>query len=161
MEGLVINQAFWQGRRVLLTGHTGFKGAWLSLWLQQLQAVVCGLALDPPSTPSLFEIADVGQGMEDLRGDIRDLALVKAVISDFAQRYLIHLAAQSLVRQSYIDPVTTYATNVMGTAHVLDAGRGCASLRAVVVVTSDKCYENREWDRGHRRKRCYGRLRPL
>ncbi len=156
----MINPAFWRERRVLLTGHTGFKGTWLSLWLQKLQAKLRGLALDPPSKPSFFDLVGAARGMEDLRGDIRDLAFVKTTLSEFQPEIVIHMAAQSLVRPSYADPIATYATNVMGTAHVLEAARSCASPRAVLVITSDKCYENREWDRGYVETDCMGGYDP-
>ncbi len=149
MEDLVIDQAFWGERRVLLTGHTGFKGTWLSLWLQSLQAEVRGLALDPASQPSFFDLVRAYQHIEDIRGDIRDPAVVRAEVDAFQPEIIIHMAAQSLVRPSYAEPVATYATNVMGTAHVLEAARHCASVRVILVITSDKCYENREWDRGY------------
>jgi CDP-glucose 4,6-dehydratase len=135
----------WKGKRVLVTGHTGFKGGWLSLWLQGLGAELCGLALEPPTATNFFEDACVGQGMQSVIGDIRDAALVRRVFIDHRPEVVFHLAAQPLVRASYSDPLGTYATNVMGTAHVLDAARAVNSLRAVIVVTSDKCYENREW----------------
>ncbi len=149
VESLGIDAEFWRGRKVLLTGHTGFKGAWLSLWLLQMGARVRGLALDPPSSLSLFHLARAGVGLEDLRGDIRDSAIVHSAIADFRPDIVIHLAAQSLVRPSYSDPVGTYATNVMGTINVLEAVRATNGIGAVLVVTSDKCYENREWDRGY------------
>ena len=152
MEDLVIdpstpeNAAFsWSGRRVLITGHTGFKGGWLSLWLAQLGANLRGYALDPSTEPNLFHVADVGSVMEDLRGDIRDKAKLEAAVRDFAPEVVFHLAAQPLVRYSYEDPVGTFATNVMGTAHLLDSLRRTPSVRAVVSVTTDKCYENKEW----------------
>jgi len=135
----------WAGRHVLLTGHTGFKGSWLALWLQGLGADLCGLALEPPTAVNLFEDARVGQGMRSVIGDIRDAELVRRVFLDHRPEVVFHLAAQPLVRASYSDPLGTYATNVMGTAHVLDAARAVDPLRAVVVVTTDKCYENREW----------------
>lgn len=135
----------WQGRRVLVTGHTGFKGAWLSLWLQKMGAEVTGLALPPPTEPSLFVEADAANGMRSLVGNIRDLGVVRRALDEAQPQLVLHMAAQSLVRSSYSDPIGTYATNVMGTAHVLEAVRGCRSVRAVVIVTSDKCYENREW----------------
>ncbi|WP_370631617.1 CDP-glucose 4,6-dehydratase [Methylovirgula sp. HY1] len=160
MESLVMRPEFWRNRRVLLTGHTGFKGTWLSLWLQQMRAQVRGLALDPPSSPACFDLVAAARGMEDLRGDIRDPGFVTAAMSDFQPEIVIHMAAQSLVRPSYADPVATYAINVMGTAHVLEAARGCASVRAIVVVTSDKCYENREWDRGYREDDAMGGYDP-
>ncbi|MCE1236226.1 MAG: CDP-glucose 4,6-dehydratase [Hyphomicrobiales bacterium] len=141
---------FWRGRRVFLTGHTGFKGAWLTLWLHAMGAEVYGYALDAPTTPSLWDLADVGAVCRDHRGDVRDLEAVTAAMQAFDPQIVFHLAAQSLVRPSYAAPVETYATNVMGTIHVLEAARRCAVLRAVVVVTSDKCYENREWVWGYR-----------
>jgi len=149
VDGLVTDTGFWRGRRVLLTGHTGFKGAWLSLWLQTLQAETRGLALDPPTSPSFFELAKAGSGMEDLRGDIRNLDWLKPATAEFRPEIIIHMAAQSLVRPSYVDPIGTYATNIMGTAHVLESARSCGSLRAVLVITSDKCYENREGGRAY------------
>lgn len=136
--------AFWRKKRVLITGHTGFKGSWLALWLQSLGADVVGFALDPPSAPSLFEQARVGEGITSVLGDIRDLTRVRDVMATYRPEVVFHLAAQSLVRPSYQSPVDTYATNVMGTVHVLDAMRQVGSARVGVVVTSDKCYENRE-----------------
>jgi CDP-glucose 4,6-dehydratase len=147
---MVIDPAFWNGRRVLVTGHTGFKGSWLALWLQSMGARVSGLALAPPTKPSLFELARVGTGMESTLADIRDLGAVRRHVDAFAPEIVLHLAAQSVVRLSYDEPVETYATNVMGTVHVLEAVRRCSATRAVVIVTSDKCYENREWDWGYR-----------
>ena len=140
-----MNPSFWRGKRVFLTGHTGFKGGWLSLWLQQLGADLTGYALHPPTQPNLFEKARVGEGMTSVIGDIRDGAKLMAVMRDSAPDIVIHMAAQPLVRHSYIDPVETYSTNVMGTVHFLEAVRQCANARAVVNVTTDKCYENREW----------------
>ena len=145
MESVVINKAFWHGKKVLITGHTGFKGSWLSLWLQQLGADVVGFALAPPTTPSLFEQAQVATGMRSIQGDIRDLQVVKQVFSDEQPEIVFHLAAQALVRYGYANPVETYQTNVMGTLHVLEAIRACPSVRAAVMVTTDKCYENKEW----------------
>jgi CDP-glucose 4,6-dehydratase len=143
VEGVVMS--FWAGRRVVVTGHTGFKGSWLSLWLQQLNAYVCGVALDPPTDPSMFIEAGVAQGMRSEIADIRDLDQVKAAFREHRPEVVFHMAAQPLVRKSYEDPVATYATNVMGTVNVLEAIRGCNSVRAVVVITTDKCYENKEW----------------
>ena len=137
--------SFWHGRRVVVTGHTGFKGSWLSLWLQQLGADVCGVALDPPTDPSMFDEAKVAKGMRSEIADIRDLEGVKVVLREHRPEIVFHMAAQSLVRKSYEDPVTTYATNVMGTVNVLESVRECDSVRAVVVITTDKCYENKEW----------------
>ena len=135
---------FWAGRSVFVTGHTGFKGSWLCLWLQRLGAQVTGFSLDVPTQPSLFEEADVAHGMRHISGDVLDLSAVRTAISDARPEVVFHLAAQSLVRRSYVDPVDTYATNVMGTVHVLDAVRQVDSVRAVINVTSDKCYENLE-----------------
>jgi CDP-glucose 4,6-dehydratase len=136
----------WTARRVLLTGHTGFKGSWLSLWLQQLGAELCGIALEPPSKMNLFEDAGVERGMRSIIGDIRDIGLMKRTFAENRPEVVFHLAAQPLVRSSYDDPLGTYSTNVMGTANVLEAARHTDSVRAVVVVTTDKCYENREWE---------------
>ena len=136
----------WSGKRVLLTGHTGFKGSWLSLWLQSKSAELCGYALEPPTEVNLFTDAGVATGMRSVLGDIRDTALVRRVFQEHKPEIVFHLAAQPLVRSSYADPVGTYATNVVGTASVLEAARHTPSVRAIVVVTTDKCYENREWD---------------
>lgn len=136
---------FWKDRKVLVTGHTGFKGSWLSLWLQRKGARLTGFALPPPTRPGLFELAGVAAGMDSVLGDVRDAAAVDAVLRTAEPEVVIHLAAKPLVRYAYENPAETYATNVMGTVHVLDAVRRTPSVRAVVVVTSDKCYENREW----------------
>ncbi len=144
------NPTFWQGKRVLLTGHTGFKGSWLSLWLQSMGATLRGVALAPPTEPSLFEAARVFEGMEHRIADIRDFAAVQAQMNEFRPEIVIHMAAQPLVRLSYQQPIETYATNVMGTVHVLEAARHAGSVRAIVNVTTDKCYENREWVWGYR-----------
>jgi CDP-glucose 4,6-dehydratase len=146
MENVVTNPHVWKGRRVLVTGHTGFKGAWLSLWLHRLGADVHGLALDPPTSPSLFEVAKVATALaSDSRVDIRDQEATRAVFERVQPETVFHMAAQTLVRHSYRQPIETYAVNVMGTAHVLEAVRSIESVRAVVVVTTDKCYANREW----------------
>lgn len=146
-----VDREFWHDRRVLVTGHTGFKGGWLCTWLKSMGAVVAGLSLPPSSTgPSLFEVAGVAEDMVSELGDIRDAKKVHKVVSQFAPEIVIHMAAQALVRQSYVDPVETYATNVMGTVHVLDAVRTVKSVKAVVNVTTDKCYENNEWVWGYR-----------
>jgi len=146
----MIDQEFWKDKRVFLTGHTGFKGSWLCLWLQQLGADVTGYSLAPPTNPSLFDVANVAQGMKTIIGDIRDGVMLSNAMSNAAPEIIIHMAAQPLVRQSYIDPVETYSTNVMGTVHLLEAVRGSPSVRAVVIVTTDKCYENKEWVWGYR-----------
>jgi CDP-glucose 4,6-dehydratase len=145
-----LNRGFWKGRRVLLTGHTGFKGGWLSLWLGSAGARVTGYALAPPTTPSLFEAADVGSRMESRVGDVRDSENFGRAFAAAKPEVVFHLAAQSLVRASYADPERTYATNVLGTVHLLENARRCESARAVVNVTSDKCYENRETNRAYR-----------
>ena len=141
---------FWDGRRVLVTGHTGFKGAWLALWLTELGAHVHGLSLDVPTQPSLFELARVGELVADHRGDIRDPRAVAAVIEQTRPEVVFHLAAQAFVRRSFAEPRETYETNVMGTVNVLDAVRATDSVRVVVNVTSDKCYDNREQGRPFR-----------
>ncbi len=145
-----MNGAFWQGRRVLITGHTGFKGSWLSLWLQRLQANVIGYSLLPPTQPSLSEVAQVGDGMTSITGDVRDLDHLQSTVARHHPEILIHLAAQPLVRRSYENPVETFSTNVMGTVNMLEAVRHSDSVRVVVCITSDKCYENREWVWGYR-----------
>ena len=136
---------FWAGRPVLVTGHTGFKGAWLSLWLNRLGARVTGLSLPPQTGPSPSAPSDRPSQIDSRFGDVRDLAGLRACMAETRPEIVLHLAAQSLVRPSYADPVCTYATNVMGTVNMLEAVRGCAHVRAVVIVTSDKAYENREW----------------
>jgi CDP-glucose 4,6-dehydratase len=141
---------FWKGKRVLVTGHTGFKGSWLSLWLQRLGAEIVGYALQPPSQPNLFEIARVAEGMSSLTGDIRDLSHLTAAMRDYRPQIVIHMAAQALVRPSYQDPVETYSTNIMGTVNVLEAVRHVGGVKVMVIVTSDKCYENKEWVWGYR-----------
>ncbi len=152
--------AFWQGRRVFLTGHTGFKGSWLSLWLQAMGAEVTGYSMDPPTTPALFDLAQVGVGMTDLRGDVRDLEALSAAMAQARPEVVLHLAAQALVRDSYAQPVETFATNVMGTVHLLEAARRLPGLRSVVCVTSDKCYENREWPWPYRENEAMGGFDP-
>lgn len=145
-----VDPGFWRGKRVLLTGHTGFKGSWLSLWLQALGADLHGFALAPPTTPALFDVARVGDGMRSTIADIRSHDAVLAAVREAAPDIVIHMAAQPLVRLSYHEPVETYATNVMGTVHLLDAVARVDGVRAVVNVTTDKCYENREWAWGYR-----------
>jgi CDP-glucose 4,6-dehydratase len=160
VEGVVVSQTFWQGKRVLLTGHTGFKGSWLSLWLQSMGARLVGYALTPPTNPSLFEVAEVGKGMLSIIGDIRDMEHLSAVFAEHRPEIIFHMAAQPLVRRSYVDPVETYSTNVMGTVHLLEAVRSTPSVRAVVNVTSDKCYENKEWVWGYRESEPMGGFDP-
>jgi CDP-glucose 4,6-dehydratase len=151
---------FFLGKKVLITGHTGFKGSWLSLWLQSLGAQVVGFALAPPSNPSLFEVANVGLGMTSIIGDIRDLAHLRAVFTEHQPEIVIHMAAQALVRYSYVEPVETYSTNVMGTVNLLEAVRMTPGVKAVVNVTSDKCYENKEWAWGYRENEAMGGFDP-
>jgi CDP-glucose 4,6-dehydratase len=134
---------------VLVTGHTGFKGSWLCWWLDQLGAKVTGLALDPPTSPSLFESSELARAMASVKGDVRDMATVEAVFREHRPEVVIHMAAQSLVRESYRDPVGTFGTNVAGTVHCLEAARRCESVRAVLVVTTDKCYRNVGESRGY------------
>lgn len=142
---MLVNPDNWRGRRVLVTGHTGFKGGWLSLWLHKLGAEVTGLSLPPPSDPSFFEQTGLADLIDHRLGDIRDEALVRSVITDVQPELVLHLAAQPLVRYSYDNPVETYATNIMGTVHVLEACRHTPSVKAAVCITTDKCYENQEW----------------
>jgi len=152
-----MNRAFWRGKRIMLTGHTGFKGSWLSIWLKSLDAEVLGYALAPSTNPSLFE---VGHGMASVVADIRDLAYLQKVMVDYQPEIVIHMAAQPLVRYSYLDPVGTYSTNVMGTVNLFEAIRQTKSVKAVVNVTSDKCYENREWAWGYRENEAMGGFDP-
>lgn len=160
VEGVAMNQAFWRGKRVLLTGHTGFKGSWLSLWLQDMGAELVGYALPPPTQPSLFEVAQVGLGMTSVLGDVRDLGSLQSTLDSHQPEIVFHLAAQALVRHSYQNPVETYATNIMGTVHLLESVRNCPSVKAVVNVTTDKCYENREWAWGYRENEALGGFDP-
>lgn len=155
-----MNAAFWQGKRVFLTGHTGFKGGWLSLWLQQLGADVTGYALEAPTTPSLFDVASVARGMVSVVGDVRDGEALKRAMAQARPEIVIHMAAQPLVRYSYVNPVETYATNVMGVVNLLEAVRATPGVRSVVNVTSDKCYENREWPWGYRENEAMGGYDP-
>ena len=155
-----MNPQFWRGKRVFLTGHTGFKGSWLSLWLQHLGAQVTGYALPPPTEPSLFKEANVADGMVSVEGDIRDLAQLLSAMRTAQPEIVLHLAAQPLVRYSYENPVETYATNVMGTVHLLECVRQIPGIRAVVNVTTDKCYENREWVWGYRENEPMGGYDP-
>ncbi|HWB69166.1 MAG TPA: GDP-mannose 4,6-dehydratase, partial [Solirubrobacterales bacterium] len=149
-RGGTVDPEFWSGRRVLLTGHTGFKGAWLSLWLQSLGARVTGFSNDVPTQPSLYELARVEEGMESVRGDVRDADALLEALAGCEAEVVIHMAAQPMVRRSFAEPRATYETNVMGTVNLLEAVRQSPSARAVVNVTTDKCYENREWDWGYR-----------
>jgi len=150
LEGVVVSDGFWQGKKVLITGHTGFKGSWLSLWLHKLGAQLVGVSLDPPTNPSLYEQAQISKDMLSLRADIRDLEAIKTIFKEHKPEIVFHLAAQPLVRYSYREPVETYQTNVMGTLNILEGIRCVDSVRAAVMITTDKCYENREWEWGYR-----------
>jgi CDP-glucose 4,6-dehydratase len=155
-----VNPAFWHRKKVYLTGHTGFKGSWLSLWLHSMGAEVKGYALHPPTEPALFKVAKVENNIETEFGDIRDLEKLTQSIQTFNPDVLLHLAAQSIVLKSYVDPLETYTTNVIGTANVLQACRKLPNLRAIVSVTTDKCYENREWVWGYRENEPLGGKDP-
>src|SRR4029077_15028846 len=156
----MINHSFWKGRNVLITGHTGFKGSWLSLWLDKLGAHVTGYALAPPTQPNLFEQAQVETSVRSVCADIRDFPRLSAVIAESRPEVILHMAAQSVVRRGYEDPIETYSSNVMGTVHLLEALRQL-KLRCVVVnVTSDKCYKNREWVWGYRETEAMGGRDP-
>lgn len=151
---------FWQGKRVLVTGHTGFKGSWLTLWLQSKGAHVIGYALTPSTEPSLFEIANVANNITSVLGDVRDLAHLCSTFTKHEPQIVFHMAAQALVKRSYFDPVETYSTNVMGTVNLLEAIRATKSVKSVVNITSDKCYENREWVWGYRENEAMGGYDP-
>ena len=150
LEGMAVNPDFWHGRRVVITGHTGFKGAWLSEWLLALGAKPAGYALAPPTRPALFDQLGLSGRMSHQLGDIRDLGRLQSSMQTADPEIVFHMAAQPLVRYSFEEPVETYAVNVLGTAHVLEACRSLPRLRAVIVITTDKCYENREWHWGYR-----------
>jgi len=156
----LIDEKFWKNRRVLLTGHTGFKGSWLSIWLQNMGAEVRGIALTSPTVPSLFEVARVSDGMEHRIIDIRNFADVMQQMNEFNPEIVIHMAAQPLVRLSYAEPIETYSTNVMGTVHILEAARRSGAVKAIVNVTTDKCYENKEWIWGYREHEPMGGYDP-
>lgn len=145
-----VNSSFWKGKKVFLTGHTGFKGSWMSLWLQSLDAEIKGYALNPSTKPSLFDEANVGDDMISQIGNINDLPTLLNSMVSFNPDVLIHMAAQPLVRLSYREPLETYMTNVIGTANVLEVARSCPNLKSIVSVTTDKCYENKEWAWGYR-----------
>ena len=150
LESLVVNNKFWKNKKVLITGHTGFKGGWLSIWLQHLGAEVIGVSLDPLTPTNFYNQADVALGMLSLRGDIRNGELVEQIFQQHKPEVVFHLAAQPLVRYSYKHPVETYETNVMGTLHVLEAIRRIDTVQAAIMITTDKCYENQEWYWGYR-----------
>ena len=142
--------SFWHGKKVLITGHTGFKGSWVSLWLQTAGADIVGYALAPPTSPNLFTVANVAAGMTSVEGNVRNLDHLDSTIQREKPEIIIHMAAQSLVRYSYDEPVETFATNVMGTVNVLEAARRSNCVRVILNITSDKCYENKEWLWGYR-----------
>jgi CDP-glucose 4,6-dehydratase len=156
----MLNQSFWKGRRVFLTGHTGFKGSWLSLWLDALGANVTGYALEPPTEPSLFLQAEIGSLVRSISGDVRDFPGLQTAMKECRPEVVIHMAAQSVVRKGYDDPINTYSSNVMGTVHVFEAVRQLNQPCVVVNVTSDKCYENREWHWGYRESEPMGGRDP-
>lgn len=161
MEGMEVNPDFWRGKSVFLTGHTGFKGGWLSLWLQSMGAEVHGYALNPPTEPNLFAVAEVNKEMaSSVIADIRDADRLCRAMQEARPEIIFHLAAQPLVRYSYAQPAETYAVNVMGTVHLLEAVRATPSVKAVVNVTTDKCYENREWVWGYRENESMGGFDP-
>lgn len=145
----MINPSFWKNKRVFITGHTGFKGGWLALWLKKMGVQVKGYALAPSTPLNLFEMAQVASGMQSVFGDLRDPEKLCKEMKEFNPDIVIHMAAQALVRPSYRDPVGTYATNVMGTIHLFEACRKASNLKVIVNVTSDKCYENKELQRGY------------
>jgi CDP-glucose 4,6-dehydratase len=156
MADMAIASEFWRGRRVLLTGHTGFKGSWLSIWLRSLGAELTGFSVDVPTEPSLYALARLGDTIEWIQADVRDYDSVRAAVARIRPEVVIHMAAQSLVRRSFVDPRETYETNVMGTVNVLEAVRSAGDVRVVINVTSDKCYENREWEWGYREDEAMG-----
>ena len=155
-----MHPSFWKEKRVFITGHTGFKGSWLCIWLKSLGAKVTGYALQPSTVPSLFEAAAVSEGMHSIIADIRDEQALASALKEAQPDVVIHMAAQALVRYSYHHPVETYAVNVMGTVNLLEAVRKCTSVKSVLVVTSDKCYENRERDAGYREDEPMGGFDP-
>jgi len=155
-----MNSDFWRHKRVFLTGHTGFKGSWLSIWLQQLGADVIGFSLKPHPGPNLFDLANVVEGIESNYGNVLDYNDLELKLTSSAPDIVIHMAAQAIVRSSYVKPVETFATNIMGTAHLLEAVRTCPSVRVVLVVTSDKCYKNNEWVWAYREDEPLGGVDP-
>jgi len=157
MRSLVVDTPFWHGKKVFLTGHTGFKGSWLSLWLNSMGAEVTGYALSPDTSPNLFTVLKIDEVIRNsCIADIRDLNKLQSAMTMANPDIVIHMAAQPLVRYSYQHPVDTYATNVMGTVHVLESARALGSIKATVIVTTDKCYENKEWLWGYRENEAMG-----
>lgn len=160
LEGLVVNPSFWDKKRVFVTGHTGFKGSWLCLWLKSLGAVVTGYALEPDSDPALFSVAGVAEGINSVIGDVRDRDHLSRALTEARPEVVIHMAAQSLVRYSYQHPVETYEVNILGTVNLLEAVRNSDSVTSVLVITSDKCYENKEREAGYREDEAMGGYDP-
>lgn len=156
LEVVVSGMSGWKDRRILVTGHTGFKGSWLCQWLLDEGAEVAGFALAPEAPPALFSALELASRLRHVVGDIRDAAAIRTCIHDFRPEVVLHLAAQPLVRRSYREPALTWSTNVLGTVNLLEAVRDCPAVRACVVVTSDKCYENREWVWGYREDEAMG-----
>lgn len=157
----MIDKNFWFGKRVFLTGHTGFKGGWLSIWLKSMGSIVTGYSLPPNTNPSLFDKAGISDLVErSIFGDIRDLDQLRNALVAAAPEIVIHMAAQALVRDSYSSPIETYATNVMGTANLLESVRSCPSVKSVLIITTDKCYENKEWVWGYRENEALGGYDP-
>ncbi len=155
-----MQSSFWKNKKVFITGHTGFKGSWLSLWLQQLNATVIGYALTPPTSPNLFSAAQVEQNMVHIIGDVRNYDFLKASLLKHQPDVIFHLAAQPLVKYSYEFPIETYATNVMGTVNLLEAARSLSHCKAIINITSDKCYQNNEWCWGYREEDPLGGYDP-
>jgi CDP-glucose 4,6-dehydratase len=158
--GMKVSPEFWKGKSVFLTGHTGFKGSWLAIWLDSLGARVHGYALEPPTNPNMYASIGLESLIDSARGDVRDKTAIRAAMVRARPELVIHMAAQPLVRRSYAEPLETYETNVLGTANLLEAVRSCPSVRAVVVVTTDKCYENKEWPWGYRENEQLGGYDP-
>lgn len=151
---------FWKGKRVFITGHTGFKGSWTVIWLKKLGAIIKGYSLEPNTKPSLFEVANVSDGIDHEIGDIRNLESLKRAFDNFKPEIVIHMAAQPLVRESYKNPLETYSTNIMGSVNILESIRCCKSIKAFVNVTTDKCYQNNEWEWGYREEEPMGGYDP-
>jgi CDP-glucose 4,6-dehydratase len=150
MESMGIKVAFWKGKRIFLTGHTGFKGTWLSIWLLELGAKIKGYSLQPPTEPSLYNLCNMDDLVDSTIGDIRDFEILRQEMQNFKPDIVIHMAAQPLVRESYNNPIDTYSTNVMGTVHILEAVRNTESVKVFLNITTDKCYDNKEWVWGYR-----------